>query len=85
MTYFFTVLETLAATSLLFGLVTWLAAVWGVIEFSIIGVPPLLAGNTEQGLVLALLFSASLLLNGSPTLSLDGLIAKRMKESGRGR
>jgi uncharacterized membrane protein YphA (DoxX/SURF4 family) len=81
LTYFFTVLETLAAISFLFGLVTRLAAVWGVIEFAIIGTPLLLAGNTELGLVHALLFSASLvlLLNGSPTLSLDGLIAKRVK------
>ena len=81
LTYFFTVLETLAAISFLLGLLTRLAAVWGVIEFAIIDAPLLLAGNTEQGLVHALLLSASLvlLLNGSPTLSLDGLIAKRVK------
>jgi len=81
LTYFFTVLETLGAISFLLGLLTRLAAVWGVIEFAIIGAPPLLAGNTEQGLVLALLFSASLvlLLNGSLTLSVDGLVAKRVK------
>ena len=80
LTYFFTVLETLAAISFLFGLLTRLAAVWGVIEFALIDTPLLLAGNTEQGLVHALLLSASLvlLLNGSPTLSLDGLIAKRV-------
>jgi len=83
LTYFFTVLETLAAIAFLLGLLIRLAAVWGVIEFAIIGTPLLLAGNAEQGLVHALLFSTSLvfLLNGSPTLSLDGLIAKRMKNT----
>jgi len=83
LTYFFTALETLAAISFLFGLVTRLAAVWGVIEFAIIDTPLLLNGNIEQGLVHALLLSASLvlLLNGSPTLSLDGLIAKRLKNN----
>jgi uncharacterized membrane protein YphA (DoxX/SURF4 family) len=81
LTYFFTTLETLAAVSFLLGLLTPLAAVWGVIEFAIIGIPLLLGGNTEQGLVHALLWSASLvlLLNGSPTLSLDGLISKHLK------
>jgi len=81
LTYFFTVLETLAAISFLLGLLTRLAAVWGVIEFAIIGTPLLLSGNAEFGLVHALLFSASLvlLLNGSLTLSLDGLIAKHVK------
>jgi uncharacterized membrane protein YphA (DoxX/SURF4 family) len=81
LTYFFTALETLSAISFLLGLVTRLAALWGVIEFAIIGTPLLLAGNIEQGLVHALLFSTSLvlLLNGSPTLSLDGLIAKRLR------
>jgi uncharacterized membrane protein YphA (DoxX/SURF4 family) len=81
LTYFFTVLETLAAISFFLGFVTRLAAVWAVIEFTIISTPLLLSGNTELALVHALLWSASLvlLLNGSPTLSLDGLIAKRMK------
>jgi len=81
LTYFFTALETLAAISFIFGFVTRLAAVWGVIEFAIIGTPLLLGGNTGQALTHALLLSASLvlLLNGSPTLSLDGLIAKRVK------
>ena len=81
LTYFFTALETLAAISFLLGFVTRLAAVWGVIEFAIIDTPLILSGNIEQGLVHALLLSASLvlLLNGSPTLSLDGLIAKRVK------
>jgi uncharacterized membrane protein YphA (DoxX/SURF4 family) len=81
LTYFFTVLETLAAIFFLLGFVTRLAALWGVIEFAIIGIPLLLSGHTEVGLVHALLWSASLvlLLNGSLTLSLDGLIAKRVK------
>jgi len=81
LTYFFTLLETLAAISFLLGIVTRLAAVWGVIEFAIISTPLLLSGNVGQGLVHALLLSASLvlLLNGSLTLSLDGLIAKRVR------
>jgi len=81
LTYFFTLLETLAAISFLLGILTRLAAVWGVIEFAIIGTPLLLSGNVGQGLVHALLLSASLvlLLNGSLTLSLDGLIAKRVR------
>jgi len=81
LTYFFTVLETLAAISFILGLLTRLASVWGVIEFAIISTPLLLGGNLEQGLVHALLFSACLvlLLNGSLTLSVDGLIAKRLK------
>jgi len=81
LTYFFTILETLAAISFLLGLLTRLAAVWAVIEFAIITTPILLSGKTEVALVHALLLSASLvlLLNGSFTLSLDGLIAKRVK------
>jgi uncharacterized membrane protein YphA (DoxX/SURF4 family) len=81
LTYLFTILETLASISFLLGFVTRLAAVWGVIEFAIIGVPLLVSGNGEPGLVHALLFSASLvlLLNGSLTLSIDGLIARRVK------
>jgi uncharacterized membrane protein YphA (DoxX/SURF4 family) len=81
LTYFFTILETLAAISFLLGFVTRLAAVWGVIEFAIIGTPLLLGGNIGQGLLHALLLSASLvlLLNGSLTLSLDGLIAEHLK------
>ena len=81
LTYFFTILETLAAVSFLLGLLTRLAAVWAVIEFAIITAPLLLGGKTEVALVHALLLSASLvlLLNGSLTLSLDGLIAKRVK------
>jgi len=81
LTYFFTMLETLAAISFLLGLLTRLAAVWAVIEFTIITAPLLLSGKTEVALVHALLLSTSLvlLLNGSLTLSLDGLIAKHVK------
>ncbi|HYW01914.1 MAG TPA: TQO small subunit DoxD [Candidatus Acidoferrum sp.] len=81
LTYLFTGLETLAAISFLLGLLTRLVAVWSVIEFTIISTPLLLSGKTEVALVHALLLSASLvlLLNGSLTLSLDGLIAKRVK------
>jgi uncharacterized membrane protein YphA (DoxX/SURF4 family) len=80
LTYLFTALETLGAISFLLGLLTRLAAVWGVVEFAIIAAPPLFAGISEQGLVHALLFSSALvlLLNGSPKLSLDGLIAKHV-------
>jgi uncharacterized membrane protein YphA (DoxX/SURF4 family) len=83
LTYFFTILETLAAVSFLLGFLTRLAAVWAVIEFAIISAPLLLSGKTEVALVHVLLLSASLvlLLNGSLTLSLDGLIAKHMKTS----
>jgi len=83
LTYFFTVLETLAAISFLLGLLTRLAAVWGVIEFTIITTPLLLSGNMEQSLTHALLLSTSLvlLLNGSLKASIDGLIAKRLRTS----
>ncbi|MGA3297827.1 MAG: TQO small subunit DoxD [Candidatus Bathyarchaeia archaeon] len=78
LTYFFTLLETLGAVSFILGLVVRLASVWAVIQFAIIGTSLVLAGNTGQSLVLALLLAASLvlLLNGSQKLSLDGLIAK---------
>ena len=81
LTYFFTVLETLAAISFLLGLLTRLAAVWGVVEFAIIATTLFLGGMIEQGLVHALLFATCLvlLLNGSPVLSVDGLIAKRLQ------
>jgi uncharacterized membrane protein YphA (DoxX/SURF4 family) len=81
LTYFFTILETLAAVSFILGLLTRLAAVWAVIEFAIISAALLLGGKTEVALVHTLLLSASLVLlvNGSLTLSLDGLIAKRVK------
>jgi uncharacterized membrane protein YphA (DoxX/SURF4 family) len=78
LTYFFTLLETLGAVSFILGLVVRLASVWAFIQFAIIGTSLVLAGNTGQSLVLALLLAASLVLflNGSQKLSLDGLIAK---------
>ena len=83
LTYFFTALETLGAVSFILGLMTRLAAVWGVIEFAIILTPLLLTGNVGPGLLHALLLSGSLvlLLNGSPKLSLDGYIWKRMNHN----
>jgi uncharacterized membrane protein YphA (DoxX/SURF4 family) len=79
LTYFFTLLETLAAVSFILGLAVRLAAVWAVIEFTIIDASHVLAGNIGSALLHALLLAASLtlLLNGSFELSLDGLIAKR--------
>ena len=81
LTYFFTALETLAAISFLLGLLTRLAAIWGVVEFAIISTPLFLGGIIEQGLVHALLLSTSLvlLLNGSLTASIDGLIGSRLR------
>jgi len=73
LTLFFTVLETLGAIALILGLLTRLAAVWGVIEFAITG----LMGVTKD----FALFAAALvlLLYGSFLLSADGLIAKKKK------
>ena len=81
LTYFFTALETLAAISFILGFMIRFASVWAVIEFTIISTPLLLSGNLVQALVHLLLLCASLvlLLNGSPTLSIDGLIARRLK------
>ena len=81
LTYLFTTIETLAAISFLLGFMIRLASVWAVIEFTIISTPLLLSGNVVQALVHLLLLSVSLvlLLNGSPTLSIDGLIARRLK------
>lgn len=78
LTYFFTTLETLGAIALILGFATRLPAVWGIIEFAITGTSGVLAGNTglakDYGLLAA---SLVLLANGSPKLSLDGVMAKR--------
>jgi uncharacterized membrane protein YphA (DoxX/SURF4 family) len=78
---FFYLLETLGSISLLLGLGTRLAALWGVIEFAITGTfTGLLATpyNNGQAKDFALMAaSLVLLLNGSPKLSLDGFLAKR--------
>ena len=79
LTYFFTFQKTLGVISLILGLLTRLTSVWALVEFAIIDISFLLAGNIERILVLTLLFSAALvlLLNGSPKLGIDGLLAKR--------
>lgn len=78
LTYLFTAFETLGAMALILGLATRLPAIWGVIEFAITGTSGVLAGNVGLAKDFALL-AASLVLvvNGSPRLSLDGIIAKR--------
>ena len=79
LTYFFTILEILAAVAFIFGLLVRLASVWGVVEFAIICTSLAVAGNIGAiAGVAPLMLTASLvlLLNGSPRLSLDGLIAK---------
>ena len=82
LTYFFTLLETLAAISLLLGLFTRLGALWGVIQFAITGgfglshgIPGVVKDFGLWG------GCVTLLLSGSPLLSFDGLIAKRRKHS----
>lgn len=80
LTYFFTLLEILGAVAFILGLLVRLASVWGVIEFSIICTNFVLAGNIGAAIAglnpLMLTASLVLLLNGSPKLSIDGLIAK---------
>jgi uncharacterized membrane protein YphA (DoxX/SURF4 family) len=80
LTYFFTVLEILGAVAFILGLLVRLASVWGVIEFAIICTNSVLVGNIAAAIAglnpLMLAASLVLLLNGSPKLSLDGLIAK---------
>lgn len=85
LTYFFTLLETIGAVAFILGLLVRLASVWAVIQFAIIGTTLFLAGNIGQALYHTSILAASLvlLLNGSPELSLDGLIAKRLKTSNR--
>lgn len=78
LTYFFTTLETLGAVALILGFATRLPAVWGIIEFAITGTSGVLAGNIGLAKDLGLLAASLVLLaNGSPKLSLDGVIAKR--------
>ena len=81
LTYVFTALETLGAIALILGFGTRLAAIWGVVEFAITGTfTGLLATpyNNGQTKDLALMAASLVLLaNGSPKLSLDGLIGKR--------
>jgi len=76
LTLFFTILETLGGIAYVLGLLTRLAAVWGVIEFVVIGGYRLLGGAYDSNLVF-LAVQIVLLLYGSFRLSLDGVIAKK--------
>jgi len=79
LTYFFTLLEILSAVAFILGLLVRLASVWGVTEFGIICINQAIGGNIAAitGVnPLMLTASLALLLNGSPKLSLDGIIAK---------
>jgi uncharacterized membrane protein YphA (DoxX/SURF4 family) len=76
LTLFFTILETLGAIALILGLLTRLAAVWGIIEFGIIWINGVIGGTFRADLVF-LAVSIVLLLYGSFLLSVDGLIAKK--------
>ena len=71
LTLLFTLLETLGAVALILGLLTRLAATWGVIEFAITSV----VGVTKDFALLA--GCLVLLFYGSFVLSVDGVIAKR--------
>jgi len=70
LTLFFTVLETLGAVALILGLLTRLAATWGVIEFAITSV----MGVTKDYALFA--GALVLLFYGSSRLSVDDLVAK---------
>lgn len=78
LSYLFTTLETLGAVALILGLLTRLTAVWPVVEFAITGSVGLMGGigalTKDYGLMAGALV---LLANGSPLLSIDGLIAKK--------
>ncbi len=79
LTYFFTLLETLGAIALILGFLTRLTAIWPVVEFAITGTTGLLAGNVALAKDYSLLAGAIvLLMNGSPLLSIDSLLAKKM-------
>ena len=78
MTYLFTVLETLGAIALILGLLTRLTSVWPVVEFAITGTLGVMTGTSALMKDFGLLAGALVLLaNGSPLLSIDGLIAKK--------
>ena len=81
-TYLFTLLETLAAISFLLGFLTRLASIWASIEFAIIDAALILDRSIGQVLVFTLLLvtSTTLLINGGSKLSIDELIAKRMRD-----
>ncbi len=78
LTYFFTVLETLGAISLVLGLAIRLTCIWGVAEFVITGVYGVVVGSLTLSKDLGLLAgSFRLLLGGSHVLCLDRRIANR--------
>jgi len=83
LTYVFTALETLGAIALILGCATRFAAIWGIIEFAMTGTfTGLLASPYSNGQAkdyALMVASLVLLLNGSPKLSLDSLIGKRMR------
>jgi uncharacterized membrane protein YphA (DoxX/SURF4 family) len=83
LTYVFTALETLGAIALILGFATRSAALWGVIKFTMTGTfTGLLASPYSNGQAkdyALMVASLALLLNGSPKLSLDSLISKRMR------
>lgn len=82
LTYFSTLLETLAAISLLLGLLTRLDALWGVIEFVITGSFGLTHGVPAVVKDFGLWGGCvTLFLSGSSFVSLDGLVSKHRKAS----
>ena len=77
LTLFFTILETLGAIAFILGLLTRLAAVWGVIEFAIIATTNFISRRAIDINDVLMAGSLVLLLHGSFRLSLDGIIAKK--------
>jgi len=78
MTYFFTLLETLGAITLILGLFTRLVAIWPAVEFAITGTFGVLNGSIPLVHDYALCAGALVLFTyGSPKLSLDDLLARR--------
>ena len=78
LTYFFTTLETLGAIALVLGLLTRLTSIWAIVEFAITGTTGVLGGNAGLAKDFGLLAGALVLLaNGSPLLSIDGLLSRK--------
>jgi len=78
LTYLFTTLETLGAIALILGLLTRLTSVWPIVEFAITGTTGVMGGSAGLAKDFGLFAGALVLLaNGSPLLSIDGLIAKK--------